>query len=32
MYNRNNFNNDLINVIKLVTLIVFSFILIKTIF
>ena len=32
MYNRNNFNNDLINVIKLVALIVFSFILINLIF
>ena len=32
MYNKDNFNNDLINVIKLVALIVFSFILIKTIF
>ena len=32
MYNRDNFNNDLINVIKLVALIVFSFILINLIF
>ena len=32
MYNRNNFNNDLINVIKIGALIVISFILIKTIF
>ena len=32
MYNKDNFNNDLINVIKLVTLIVFSFILINLIF
>ena len=32
MYDRDNFNNDLNNVIKLVALIIISFILIKTIF